>query len=241
MKRKKDKNIDNEALIRAKKERETVDRLVEEEKAAKKANKVKYGPGARSTAIIITSVSCFLLVLGGIFMINEMKKSDKYNSGNEVYTPAASSASTPSTTAASIESSQSNSPEPVESETTEEEDSGYHPIQLPETSSTTKATGHNITIVEPYETENSDDELPIVDPNDDPVVPEKTTAATHAVTTTAKTTERTYTMNAPDDTVSPPKTTFSPDDERYRDFESGHVIIETTTGTYDIFGWDIFE
>ena len=94
MKRKKDKNIDNEALIRAKKERETVDRLVEEEKAAKKANKVKYGPGARSTAIIITSVSCFLLVLGGIFMINEMKKSDKYNSGNEVYTPAASSAST---------------------------------------------------------------------------------------------------------------------------------------------------
>ena len=61
------------------------------------------------------------------------------------------------------------------------------------------------------------------------------------MTTTAKTTERTYTMNAPDDTVSPPKTTFSPDDERYRDFESGHVIIETTTGTYDIFGWDIFE
>lgn len=75
---------------------EKVDMLQKEEAQEKRAEKLKYLPDKRTLTIIITAVLCFLIMIGGIYMVNRMRNDEKYgNSGvptNSVV-PATSSSS----------------------------------------------------------------------------------------------------------------------------------------------------
>ncbi len=61
---------------------EKVDMLQKEEAQEKRAEKLKYLPDKRTLTIIITAVLCFLIVIGGIFMVNKMRENEKYSNSS---------------------------------------------------------------------------------------------------------------------------------------------------------------
>lgn len=142
--------------------------LDRKEKATRKENKVKYGPGRRGVLIIVTSVLCIGIAVLGVYFVQQLLKDDKYTGGNEVVTTV-----TTTTTAVSVPTGVGTT-SPVEiypddenagnpdldgdgnpdkdNDPIENEDDpigggfGYNDIDTPKTSATTTISGSNIQI-----------------------------------------------------------------------------------------------
>ena len=142
--------------------------LEKKEKATKKENKVKYGPGRRGVLIIVTTVLCIGIAILGVYFVQQLLKDDKYTGGNEVVTTV-----TTTTTALSVPTGAGTTtpveiyPEDGEIELDDldgdgipnDEDPtpngsssdamldggfGYDPIETPATSATTTVSEHNV-------------------------------------------------------------------------------------------------
>lgn len=132
--------------------------LEKREKAIRKENKVKYGPGRRGVLIIVTVVLCLLIAVLGVFFVQQLLKDDKYTGGNTVVTTV-----TTTTTAVTVPTNMFNTT-PVEiypdDEIIAEDpddmlDGGfdYNEIETPVTSATTPISVNEITIAATTTTE----------------------------------------------------------------------------------------
>lgn len=132
-----------------------LDELEKKEKATRKENKVKYGPGRRGTLVLVTASLCVVIAGLGVYYVQQLLKDDKYSSGNEVVTTSATTTTVMSvptgggTTSpvevypddADTDSANSNSPDELL-------DGGfeYKPIEVPETSATTTVVPHDVQV-----------------------------------------------------------------------------------------------
>lgn len=144
--------------------------LEKKEKATKKENKVKYGPGRRGVLIIVTVVLCVGIAILGVYFVQQLLKDDKYTGGNEVVTTV-----TTTTTALSVPTGTGTTTPveiyPEDSETDPDDLDGdgipndedptpngsssdalldggfdYEPIETPATSTTTTVSEHNVQV-----------------------------------------------------------------------------------------------
>lgn len=123
---------------------EKVKKLQKEERDEKK-DRVKYMPESRTVIVIVTAVICFLIVLGGIFMIAKQRKDEKYADQYILDSVLSNDTSKPAVTV----SAPINTTDPVENIVGDTREitpgTDYHPVESPTTQSTTGVTMHNVT------------------------------------------------------------------------------------------------
>lgn len=192
-----------------------LDELEKKEKATRKENKVKYGPGRRGTLVLVTASLCVVIAGLGVYYVQQLLKDDKYSSGNEVVTTVATT-----TTAASVSTGGSTTvpieiypddADIVDNESSMSSDElldggfDYKPIEPPETSATTTVVPHDVqatTKSDDFFTGGMGGDYYFDDPADDDGVPASSTIGSMTDTRPDQTTANVATSVATTATVA---------------------------------------